>query len=51
MKSTVPIGNNDRMEKHIKSRLKKGIEIGVVSNPEFLSQGTAIRNALDVSRI
>lgn len=51
VKSTVPIGTNDEVEKIIKENLKHDVNIEVVSNPEFLSQGTAVRDALEASRI
>ena len=51
VKSTVPIGTNDEVEKFLKENVKKGIKIDVVSNPEFLAQGTAVRDTLHASRI
>lgn len=51
VKSTVPIGTNDKIEKFLKNNVKKGINVEVVSNPEFLAQGTAVRDTLYASRI
>ena len=51
VKSTVPIGTNDKVEKLIKNKVKKGIKVEIVSNPEFLSQGTAVRDTLHAQRI
>jgi UDPglucose 6-dehydrogenase len=51
LKSTVPIGTNDDIEKYIKENIKKHIKVEVVSNPEFLSQGTAVKDTLQASRI
>jgi len=51
VKSTVPIGTNDSVEEYLNSRVKKGIHVSVASNPEFLSQGTAVRDTLHASRI
>ena len=51
VKSTVPIGTNDKVEQYIKKHLKHDVNIEVVSNPEFLSQGTAVRDMLHGSRI
>lgn len=51
VKSTVPIGTNDRVENYIKENLKNEIRIQVASNPEFLSQGTAVKDTLKASRI
>ncbi|QYF84827.1 UDP-glucose/GDP-mannose dehydrogenase family protein [Brevibacterium sp. PAMC21349] len=51
VKSTVPIGTNDKIEDLIKSRLVHDVNVYVASNPEFLSQGTAVRDTLYASRI
>ena len=51
IKSTVPIGTNDEIEKYLKSNVKKGLKVYVVSNPEFLAQGTAVKDTLYASRI
>lgn len=51
VKSTVPIGTNDKIERLIQSKLKKQVNIYVASNPEFLSQGTAVHDMLNASRI
>ncbi|MED5119467.1 UDP-glucose 6-dehydrogenase [Priestia megaterium] len=51
VKSTVPIGTNDKIESLIKSHLKSGVNVYVASNPEFLSQGTAVKDTLHTSRI
>ena len=51
VKSTVPIGTNDKIEAFIKSNLKHNVRIEVASNPEFLAQGTAVRDTLHASRI
>ncbi|GER70376.1 UDP-glucose 6-dehydrogenase [Weizmannia acidilactici] len=51
VKSTVPIGTNDRVEAYIKAHLKHNVKIEVASNPEFLAQGTAVRDTLYASRI
>lgn len=45
-KSTVPVGTAARME-----RLLARKDISVVANPEFLSEGTAVRNFLYPERI
>lgn len=51
VKSTVPIGTNDRVEAFLKENVKSGIRISVASNPEFLAQGTAVPDTLHASRI
>ena len=51
VKSTVPIGTNDKVEKYLNGNCKEGIKISVASNPEFLAQGTAVRDTLFASRI
>lgn len=52
VKSTVPIGTNDKVEQFIKDSLKnKNIKVEVASNPEFLAQGTAVRDTLEAKRI
>lgn len=51
VKSTVPIGTNDEVEKMLNNNVKNGIKIDVASNPEFLAQGTAVRDTLHASRI
>lgn len=51
VKSTVPIGTNDEVENFLRENVKKGIKVYVASNPEFLAQGTAVRDTLHASRI
>ncbi len=51
IKSTVPIGTNKKIEKYIKDHLKHDVKIEVVSNPEFLSQGTAVKDTMHAQRI
>ncbi len=51
VKSTVPIGTNDKVEKLIKENLRNNVSVDIASNPEFLSQGTAINDTLHASRI
>lgn len=51
VKSTVPIGTNDKVEDFLKENVKDGINIEVASNPEFLAQGTAVVDTLRASRI
>ncbi len=51
VKSTVPIGTNDRIAALIKENLAAPVTVEVASNPEFLSQGTAVRDTLNAPRI
>ncbi|MED4224249.1 UDP-glucose/GDP-mannose dehydrogenase family protein [Neobacillus cucumis] len=51
IKSTVPIGTNDKIEDLIRTNLVHNVKVSVASNPEFLSQGTAVRDTLNASRI
>ncbi|WP_455543065.1 UDP-glucose dehydrogenase family protein [Intestinibacter sp.] len=51
IKSTVPIGTNDKIEKFIRDNLKNKVNVWVVSNPEFLAQGSAVKDTLYPSRI
>lgn len=51
VKSTVPIGTNDKIEKFLQENVKNNVKVEVASNPEFLSQGTAIADTLYAKRI
>lgn len=51
VKSTVPVGTNDMVERLIKEDLVNDVKVEVASNPEFLSQGNAVRDTLYAKRI
>jgi len=51
VKSTVPIGTNDKVEQFIKDFLVHDVKVKVASNPEFLAQGSAVRDTLEADRI
>lgn len=51
VKSTVPIGTNDKVEQFIKDFLVNDVKVEVASNPEFLAQGTAVHDTLHAARI
>jgi len=50
VKSTVPIGTNDKVEQFINDFLLHPVKVEVASNPEFLAQGTAVRDTLHAAR-
>ena len=51
VKSTVPVGTNDKVEQFIKDSLVNDVKVEVASNPEFLAQGHAVRDTLEAKRI
>ena len=51
VKSTVPIGTNDKVEQFIKDFLVRDVRIEVASNPEFLAQGTAVHDTFKAARV
>jgi len=51
VKSTVPVGSCERIEKAIAESIKPGFWFEVASNPEFLAQGSALHDALHPTRI
>ena len=51
VKSTVPIGTNDKVEQFLKDFLVHDVKLEVASNPEFLAQGSAVKNTLEADRI
>ena len=53
-KSTVPVGTADRVREHIQQALDhrgKQIDFDVVSNPEFLKEGSAVNDCMRPDRI
>jgi len=50
MKSTVPVGTGDRVEQIIRET-RPGLDVIVVSNPEFLREGAAIQDFKHPDRI
>lgn len=51
VKSTVPIGTNDKVEEFLRENINNDVHIEVASNPEFLAQGTAVVDTLHAKRI
>ncbi|MFT9600171.1 UDP-glucose dehydrogenase family protein [Mesobacillus sp.] len=51
VKSTVPVGTNEYLKQLLLGQLKNNVEIKMVSNPEFLRQGSAILDTLKADRI
>jgi UDPglucose 6-dehydrogenase len=50
-KSTVPIGTGDTVEEIVRTHLQDDIPFAVVSNPEFLREGSAVHDFLSPDRI
>src|SRR3989338_7532523 len=47
IKSTVPVGTASRVARVIKSNQRRPRDFDVVSNPEFLMEGTAVKDFLE----
>ncbi len=50
-KSTVPVGTGDMVRKIIQTNRRRDVDFDVVSNPEFLREGSAINDTLHPDRI
>jgi len=50
-KSTVPVETGEKVKTLVKKSIKPGIDFDVVSNPEFLREGTAIKDTFEPDRI
>ncbi len=48
MKSTVPVGTGEKVRSGLETR---GLDVGYVSNPEFLAEGRAIRDFMSPDRV
>ena len=51
IRTTVPVGTNRELKEFMENNLAEKYKVEVVSNPEFLSQGTAMKDMLSPSRI
>lgn len=51
IKSTVPVGTNFHIKDLINKNTKNGIQIQIASNPEFLREGSAVKDTFHGDRI
>jgi UDPglucose 6-dehydrogenase len=51
IKSTVPVGTNERIFKKLQQIISSGLNVKVVSNPEFLREGSGILDTFHADRI
>jgi len=51
LKSTVPLGTNFKITKLFNEKLSKTLSVDVVSNPEFLREGSAVNDFMRPERI
>lgn len=49
-KSTVPVGTGKLVQQIVKDQLQEDIEFDVVSNPEFLREGSAVADTMNMER-
>jgi len=50
-KSTVPVETGEMVKRIVKVNVKQNIDFDIVSNPEFLREGTAIKDTMEPDRI
>jgi len=50
-KSTAPVGTARELQKQMRRRARRGVEIDVASNPEFLREGSAIETFMRPDRV
>ncbi|PET00266.1 UDP-glucose 6-dehydrogenase [Priestia megaterium] len=51
IKSTVPVGTNYKVKKIIENNLVNNVKVSIASNPEFLREGSAIKDTFKGDRI
>ncbi|KOF09021.1 UDP-glucose 6-dehydrogenase [Planococcus glaciei] len=51
IKSTVPVGTNEKVKQIIQQNLENQVKVDVVSNPEFLREGSAVYDSFNGDRI
>jgi nucleotide sugar dehydrogenase len=51
IKSTVPVGTNERIRQLMNGATRDGIRIDIASNPEFLREGSAVEDTFHGDRI
>ncbi|MBY0098840.1 UDP-glucose dehydrogenase family protein [Mesobacillus maritimus] len=51
IKSTVPVGTNDEVRKILEANCHEDVSVKMVANPEFLRQGSALKDTLEADRI
>lgn len=51
LKSTVPLGTNKIVDLKMKKQLPNSIKVNIVSNPEFLREGSAVNDFMKPERI
>lgn len=51
IKSTVPVGTNDQIQRNLRLKVAPKYKVSVVSNPEFLREGSAVYDIFNGDRI